>query len=548
VRDVGRHAYQRQLLNPRDLERARVGPRSPAAGLGDVMDAGAPSSSAVCCTGRGAAATDEGLFADLYLLTMACAYWQAGRTQPRAVFDLFFRGAPFGGSHAVVAGLDRVVEFLRDWRFSEDDLAYLRSLGTIRDSAFFDFLREQRFTGDVEAMPEGTVAFPHEPLLRVTAPLVEATGVETGLLNAVGFASAVATKATRIVRAAEGRAVVEFGARRAPSRDAALAAARAAVIGGCAGTSLVEAARRFGLTPSGTQAHAMMMMFGDLEGFRLYAQAFPDNLILLVDTYHVLESGLPNAIRVFRETISRLGRRPKTYGIRIDSGDLAWLSKRCRQELDRAGLADAVIVLTGDLDEHLIASLIREQGAMADLFGVGTKLATADGQTSLGNVYKLGAWESRPGQFQSVIKVSENRAKITNPGVKTVMRFCDGEGRAVVDEIRLADEPEPTLPREFFDPVDTWKRKTLSEGRAEALLRPLIRAGRLVGELPPVTRAAERCRAQVAAFSGEHLRLLNPHRYHVDLSPRLWQEKERLIRSHEAVQPGAQGGPPADRR
>ncbi len=475
----------------------------------------------------------EGLFADLYLLTMAYAYWREGRTQPRAVFDLFFRGSPFGGGYAVVAGLDRALAFIRGWRFSEPEIDYLASLHMFAEPAFLDFLREQAFTGDVEAMAEGTVAFAHEPLLRVTAPLVQATAVETGLLNAVGFPSAVATKATRIVRAAEGRPVVEFGARRAPGRDAALAAARAAVIGGCAGTSLMEAAHRFGLAPSGTQAHAMMMMFGELEGFRMYARAFPDNLVLLVDTYNVLRSGLPNAIQVFRETTERLGRKPRSYGIRIDSGDLAWLSKRCRAELDAAGFGDARITLTSDLDENLITSLIREQGAQADLFGVGTKLATADGQTSLGNVYKLGACErvADSGRFEGVIKLSENRGKITNPGVKTVLRFYDDAGQAVVDEIRLAEEPEPGLPREFFDPVDTWKRKTVTEGRWEDLLEPLVRQGRPVGELPPVAAAAARCRGQLASFSDEHLRLLNPHRYHVDLSERLWLEKQRLMRA-----------------
>ncbi len=475
----------------------------------------------------------EGLFADLYLLTMAYAYWREGKTQPRAVFDLFFRGAPFGGHYAVVAGLDRALRFLDGWRFGPADIDYLASLGVFSDPAFLEFLRDQTFAGDVDAMPEGTLAFANEPLLRVTAPLVQATGVETGLLNAVGFPSAVATKATRIVRAAEGRPVVEFGARRAPARDAALAAARASVIGGCAGTSLLEAARRYDLTPSGTQAHAMLMMFGELEGFRMYARAFPDNLVLLVDTYNVLRSGLPHAIQVFRETTDRLGRRPRSYGIRIDSGALAWLSKRCRAELAAAGFADARITLTSDLDEYVIASLIREQGAQADAFGVGTKLATADGQTSLGNVYKLGACERVPGsgRFEGVIKLSENRAKITNPGVKTVVRFYDGDGRAVVDEIRLADESPPALPREFFDPVDTWKRKTVPAGRWEGLLQPLVRAGCAVGELPPVAAAAERCRTQLASFSDENLRLLNPHGYHVDLSERLWQEKQRLMRT-----------------
>jgi nicotinate phosphoribosyltransferase len=479
-----------------------------------------------------AGARSEGLFCDLYLLTMAYAYWREGRTEPKAVFDLFFRARPFGGNYAVVAGLDRALAFLRNWRFDADDLDYLESLGLFADREFFSFLRGQAFTGDVEAMPEGTVAFAYEPLLRVTAPLVQATGIETGLLNAVGFPSAVATKATRVVRAAEGRAIVEFGARRAPGRDAALAAARAAVIGGCAGTSLVEAARRYGLRPSGTQAHAMMMMFGELEGFRMYARAFPDNLILLVDTYNVMRSGLPNAIRVFRETTERLARKPKTYGIRIDSGDLAWFAKECRRELDAAGFEDAIILATSDLDEHLITSLIREQEAPIDVFGVGTKLATADGQTSLGNVYKLGARQSPVGSslFEGVIKVSENRIKITDPGLKTVIRFYDRDDRAVVDEIRFADEPEPVLPREFFDPVDTWKRKTLTEGRWETLLQPLLRGGKPVAPLPPVAESAERCRAQLAAFSEEHLRLMNPHRYHVDLSPRLWQEKQRLVR------------------
>jgi nicotinate phosphoribosyltransferase len=476
----------------------------------------------------------SGLHADLYELTMLYGFYRTGLASRRVAFDLFFRANPCGNGFTIAAGIGRALDVVRRLRFDPEDLAFLRSTGLFPDEGFLAQLGHFRFRGDVDAVPEGTLVFPYEPLLQVRGTLWEAQLVETALLNAVGYASLVATKASRVVRAARGRAVLEFGARRAQEAQAALEGARAAVIGGCAATSYTLAGRVHGLPLSGTHGHSWVLSFpSELEAFRAYAAVYPDNLILLVDTYDVLRSGLPHAITVFSEERARRGRLGR-HGVRIDSGDLGALSRAARGMLDAAGFPDATVVASNELDEVIIADLER-QGARIDAYGVGTRLITVYDQPALGCVYKLVALEEG-GRWVPRLKRSENPGKVTTPGLKRLLRFTDRRtGRAVLDLLQAAEEPLPAQPFEVFHPVYPWRRRLVRDAAVEELLQPALRAGEWARAPETVAQAAERARCGQEAFGEELTRLLNPAAYEVHLSPRLWELRLSLLRAAEAA-------------
>lgn len=466
---------------------------------------------------------DVALLTDLYQLTMMQGYYQNGYENKEAVFDLYFRKIPSGGGYAIAAGLEQVVEYIENLRFSPEDMAYLKGLN-IFDEGFLNLLKDFRFNGDIDAVPEGTAVFPYEPLVRVKARIFEAQLIETALLNIVNFETLIATKASRVVAAAGGGSVMEFGLRRAQGPDAGILGSRAAFIGGCQFTSNVLAGKRYGIPLSGTQAHSWIQCFPDeLEAFRAYARTFPDQCLLLVDTYNVLKSGVPNAIKVGLE-LEAEGHR--FLGIRIDSGDLTYLSREARKMLDEAGLEHARIVASNDLDEHTI-SAIRAQGAAIDSWGVGTHLITSKDTPALGGVYKLSA-EGQNGVFEPRLKVSENISKITNPGIKKIVRFYDRRGKAMADLIALADEhfEEPLT---IFDPIETWKRKTLTDFKTRELQRPVFRGGKRVYELPHLKDIQTYARHECATLWDEVKRLVNPHRYIVDLSPKLFELRQSLL-------------------
>ncbi len=467
---------------------------------------------------------------------MMHGYFKEGKANQRVVFDLFYRQNPCGNGYAIAAGLEQVIEYIQKLHFSQDEIDYLRSLKLFEED-FLQLLHNFRFQGDIHAIPEGTVVFPNEPLLRVEANIMEAQLLETALLNIINHQTLIATKAARIVKAAGGKPVLEFGSRRAQGMDAALYGARAAVIGGCEATSNALAGQRFGIPVRGTHAHSWVLSFpSELEAFRAYARTFPDNCLLLVDTYDTLRSGLPNAIRVARELRER-GHR--FLGIRLDSGDLAYLSKVARRMLDEAGFADAIIVASSDLNEEVIADL-RLQGAKIDVYGVGTSLITSEDCPSLGGVYKLAA-EEHEGRMIPKIKISENTKKITTPGIKQVTRIYLSSGMATADLIHLIDEEvDPGKPLELFDPVDTWKRKTVKRFTPRPLLVPIFIRGELVYKSPSVMEIQAYARQELSTFSEEIKRLINPHTYHVDLSHSLWELKNRLIFQgrHQEIEPG----------
>lgn len=487
------------------------------------------------------------LATDLYELTMMYGYFKAGRADKSAVFDMFYRENPCQGGYAIAAGLEQAIEYISNLQFSEEDLRYLRSLKFF-DAEFLDYLKGLRFTGDVWAIPEGTVVFPYEPLVRVQAPLAQAQLLETALLSIINHQTLIATKASRVAHAAEGQPVMEFGLRRAQGPDSGLYGARAAIIGGCAATSNVLAGQRFGVPVAGTHAHSWIMSFpSELEAFRAYARLYPQNCVLLVDTYDALRSGIPNAITVARE-MRAAGH--ELAGIRFDSGDLAYLSKKARQMLDEAGFPQVKIVASGDLDELLIRDL-RAQGAKIDSWGVGTRLIVSADCPSLGGVYKLCAEEDGGGMVPK-IKVTENPAKITNPGIKKVVRLVDKRnGMALADLIMLEHETiDPSQPLTIFDPVNTWKRKTLTNYEVHELLQPVFRHGERVYQGPDSVLAIQAyAQKSLSQFWPEYRRLIHPQTYIVDLSYELWNLKRKLI---EEFHPsgngtaGAEGGvPPA---
>ena len=470
------------------------------------------------------------LLTDLYELTMAQGYWATGRAEVEAVFQLFFRSEPFGGGYALVAGLEPALDYLERLRFEPDDLEYLATLRGGDDqpifrAEFLEFLAGFRLALDVDALPEGTVAFAHEPLLRVTGGLLGAQLVETALLNLVNFATLVATKAARIVRAAGGGQVIEFGLRRAQGPDGGLTAARAAFVGGAVATSNVEAGRRFGIPVRGTHAHSWVLSFdSELESFRAYAEALPNNVVFLVDTYDTL-SGVDHAVEVGR---SLRAQGHDLIGVRLDSGDLAYLSQQARRRLDAAGFEGAQILASNDLDEETIESL-REQDARIDAWGVGTRLVTADGSPALGGVYKLTAIRDNWGAWRHVIKVSEQPAKTTIPGIVGVRRYYDERGIAAGDAIH--DElTEPATPVLIIDPASPYRRKMLrDEWEHEELLVPVMRGGRRLAPSPSLPEVQARAKASLARFDPAVLRRVNPHSYPAGIESALHARRERLI-------------------
>ena len=466
------------------------------------------------------------MMTDLYELTMMNGYLRFGMEKNRACFDLFYRKQGDITAYAVAAGLEQMVEYVKNLHFTDEDIAYLRSLG-IFDEVFLAYLSGFHFTGDIVAVPEGTVIFPGEPIVRVIAPIVEAQLLETTLLNIINHQTLIATKASRVVQAARGDGVLEFGLRRAQGPDAGIYGARAAIIGGCKATSNVLTGQMFGVPVGGTHAHSWVMSFPDeLTAFRAYAEVFPANCLLLVDTYDTLGSGVPNAITVFRE-LREKGQEP--MGIRLDSGDLAFLSRQARKMLDEAGFPNAKIFASGDLDEEVIWDL-KAQGAAIDVWGVGTRMITSMGNPALGGVYKLAAEEVN-GTFVPRIKISENPAKVTNPGVKRLYRFYDHRtGKALADLIALEDEDFSSgEPLTIFDPENTWKRMMLCDYDVRPLLEPVFEGGRQVYELPTLSEITAYANREMETFWDEYKRLHSPHRYKVDLSQKLYDLKRSLI-------------------
>ena len=470
------------------------------------------------------------MLTDFYELTMAGGYFEEEYTEKTCVFDMFFRKVPDGGGFAICAGLEQLIESLENLRFTPEDIAYLRQCGLFSE-AFLDYLANFKFACSVWAIPEGTPIFPGEPIVTVEGPAIQAQLIETVLLVNINHQSLIATKANRIVRAASGRPVAEFGARRAQSYDAAVLGARAAYIGGVTSTSCVMAARDFGIPVSGTMAHSWVQMFpSEYEAFRKYAELYPENCVLLVDTYNVTKSGVPNAIRVFDELLRPAGIRPG--GIRIDSGDIAYLSKRARRLLDEAGYPDAKIIVSNSLDEYIVRDLIL-QDAKVDSFGIGENLITSKSDPVFGGVYKLAAIKNEDGSYVPKIKISESVEKMTVPHRKAVWRIYDDEtGKAMADYITLYDEPVETKNGiTLFDPVETWKERTFTGCTARNILVPIYEEGRLVYQSPSLEEIHEFCHSQIDALWDEVKRFEYPHRYYVDLSKKLWEERQKLLRA-----------------
>ncbi|MEZ3433821.1 MAG: nicotinate phosphoribosyltransferase [Lachnospiraceae bacterium] len=473
---------------------------------------------------------DLTLLTDLYELTMMQGYYEQKQNE-LVVFDVFFRQNPCNNGYSVCAGLAQVIEYIKNLNFTYEDVDYLRSLGIFSES-FLDYLSGFHFSGSIYAIPEGTVVFPKEPLLKVIAPIMEAQLVETAILNIINHQSLIATKTSRIVFAAAGDGIMEFGLRRAQGPDAGLYGARAAMIGGCVGTSNVLAGQVFNVPVMGTHAHSWIMSFPDeYTAFKYYAELYPDNCTLLVDTYDTLKSGVPNAIRVFQE-FKDAGKTFKRYGIRLDSGDLSYLSKQARKMLDEAGFTDAGICASNDLDEYLLHDL-KIQGAAIDSWGVGTNLITSKDCPSFGGVYKLAAIQNSKGEFVPKIKISENTEKITNPGNKTIFRIYDKEtGKMRADLICFADEVYDTSEDLLlFDPVDTWKKTKLAGGTytMREILVPVFRNGECVYKSPSVMEIAEYCRREKDTLWEETKRLFYPHKVYIDLSQKLYDVKKALL-------------------
>lgn len=472
------------------------------------------------------------MLADYYEFTMANAYIENGMENQIAYFDMFFRSIPDNGGFAIMAGVEQLIDYLKNLKFDDEDIAYFESK-KIFSKKFLDYLRNFKFECDVWAIPEGTPIFPYEPIVIVRGPVVQAQIIETMVLLTINHQSLIATKANRIVRAANGRTVMEFGSRRAHGYEGAILGARAAYIGGCVGTANTIVDRDFDIPALGTMAHSWVQMFpSELEAFRAYARTYPDNCVLLVDTYDVLKQGLPNAIKVFDEEIVPRGYRPK--GIRIDSGDLAYLSKECRRILDEAGYPDCKIIASSSLDEYVIRELLI-QGAQIDSFGVGERLITAKSQPVFGGVYKLAAIE-KDGEIIPKIKISENVDKITNPGFKQVYRFFDKTtNKAIADVITLHDEEiDESRPYEIFHPIYTWKRKTLENFYVRKLLVKIFDKGQCVYESPNIHEIRNYCMEQLDLLWDEVKRFEKPHKYIVDLSQKLWEIKDKLLKEHKS--------------
>ena len=468
------------------------------------------------------------MLCDFYELTMGNGYFQSGLQDRICYFDMFFRKCPDNGGFAIAAGLEQIIDYIQNLHFDSQDLAYLQSRNLFSQE-FLTYLRHFHFTGDIWAVPEGTPIFPQEPILTVRAPAIEAQLIETFLLLAVNHQSLIATKANRVVRAAEGRTVLEFGSRRAQGSDAAILGARAAYIGGCHGTACTISDQLYGVRAGGTMAHAWVQMFdSELEAFQTYCRLYPTNATLLVDTYDTLHSGVPNAIRAFDAVLKPLGITK--CGIRLDSGDMAYLSRKARKMLDDAGWTDCKISVSNSLDEYLIQDLLL-QGAQIDMFGVGERMITARSEPVFGGVYKLAAVEDENGTIIPKIKVSENVGKITNPHFKKVYRFFGNDtGKAIADYLCVHDETvDDSSDLEIFDPQATWKRKRVYNFTAKELLVPIFKNGELVYKLPKLDDIQKYCAEQVDTLWDEVKRFDNPHTYYVDLSQKLWDIKDRLL-------------------
>ena len=471
------------------------------------------------------------MLVDFYELTMANGYLEKGYKDKIACFDMFFRKVPDNGGFAITAGLAQIIEYIKELRFDDDDIAYLRSRNIFSEE-FLDYLRNFEFACDVWAIQEGTPVFPGEPLLKVVGPVIQAQFIETMVLLTLNHQSLIATKSNRIVRAAQGRPVMEFGSRRAQGVYGAIYGARAAYIAGCIGTACTISDVMDGIPALGTMAHSWVQLFpSEYEAFKAYAEVYPENCTLLIDTYNVLKSGLPNAIKVFKEVIIPMGYKPG--GVRIDSGDITYLTKKVRKILDSEGLQDVKICVSNSLDEYIIRDLIN-QGACVDTFGVGERLITSKSEPVFGGVYKLTSLYDGDTEIPK-IKLSENVAKITTPCNKKVVRLYSKENdKAIADVLMLANEETPHgEPYEIFDPVHTWKRKTITDYYSRELLIKVFEKGKCVYESPDVQTIKKYCAAQVETLWDEVTRFENPHDYYVDLSPKLWETKNDLLNQHK---------------
>lgn len=474
--------------------------------------------------------TNMTMLTDFYELTMGKGYLDDGKADKIVYFDAFFRNVPEQGGYAIMAGLEQVIDYLANLHFTEEDLKFLSGYGF--DDKFIDYLRNFKFTCDVWAVPEGTPIFPREPLIKVRGPALQAQLLETALLCTINHQTLIATKTARIVRAAEGRPIMEFGARRAQGFDASVLGARAAYIAGAAGTSCTICGQQFDIPLSGTMAHSWVMLYDDeFEAFKAYAESYPDKCLLLVDTYDVLKSGIPNAIRCAHEVLEPMGKR--LLGIRIDSGDLTYMTQKARKMLDEAGLTDCKITVSNALDEYLIRDLI-SQGACIDSFGVGERLITSKAEPVFGGVYKIAAVEDENGNVIPKMKISETTAKVTTPCDKEIVRFYDKDtGKALADVLFVKGEPLPDgEPYEIFDPVETWKAKTLTNYTTKKILVEIFRNGELVYNRPSISEIRNYCTKQLDTLWDAVKRFENPHNYYVDLSPKLWQIRDDILRGY----------------
>jgi len=471
------------------------------------------------------------MLCDFYELTMSNGYFKYGYKDRITYFDVFYRSVPDGGGFAIAAGLEQVVEYIQNLHFGPEDIEYLRGRNLF-DEEFLAYLADFRFTGDIYAVPEGTPIFPKEPIMTVRAPAIQAQLIETYLLLAINHQSLIATKANRIVRAAQGRTVLEFGSRRAQGVDGAVQGARAAYIGGCAGTACTISDQLFGVPAGGTMAHAWVQMFDtEYEAFKTYCEIYPNNPTLLVDTYNTLKRGIPDAIKAFNDVLKPKGLTK--CGIRLDSGDMTYLSKKARKMLDDAGWESCKISVSNSLDEYIIQDLI-QQGAQIDLFGVGERLITARSEPVFGGVYKLTAVEDEEGNVIPKIKISENAGKITNPHFKKLFRFYGKDtGKAIADYLSVYDETvDDSKDLEIFDPDATWKRKKVYNFYARELQVPIFKNGELVYDLPSLQEIQSYCKKEVDSLWDEVKRFENPHAYYVDLSQKLWEIKYGLLRDN----------------
>lgn len=473
------------------------------------------------------------MLVDFYELTMGNGYYNKGLKDKIAYFDMFFRRVPDGGGYCIMAGVEQLIEYLKSLEFTDEDINYLRNKNLFSED-FLDYLKDFKFSCDVWAVPEGYPVFPNEPLVTVRGPVIQAQFIETMILLTINHQTLIATKAHRICRAAEGRPVMEFGSRRAQGYDGAIYGARAAIIGGCNSTACTLSDRMFNIPAVGTMAHSWVQLFDtEYEAFKTWSEIYPDECVLLIDTYNVIKSGLPNAIKVFDEVLKPLGKRPK--GIRIDSGDITYLTKKCRSILDEAGYEDCKIIISNSLDEHIIKDVL-DQGACIDSFGVGERLITAKSEPVFGGVYKLVALDEA-NEIVPKIKISENDEKITNPGFKKIVRIFDKKSnKALADLIALRDEKiDKNKPLTLFNPIHTWKRKTLKNYYIKDLQVQIFEQGKCVYESPSVLDIKEFSKKETDRLWSEVLRFENPHTYYVDLSQNLWTLKQSLLHKYTST-------------